>query len=199
MASIITKLLENTNTERRITYIFFPCLDNGGHYIKSNLSVADAENLPFAENSFDIVYSYGVLHHTPSTADAIQEVKRVLRPGGKARIMIYHKYSFVGYMLWFRYALLAGHPMRDFNYIYYSFLESPGTKAYTVKEALMMFQGFSSLKVWTKLSIGDLIKGSVGQRHEGIALSVAKMIWPRWLIKRFFKHHGLLLMIEAVK
>ena len=68
----------------------------------SDLRVADAENLPFPDKSFDIIYSYGVLHHTPDTARAIQEVHRVLRPGGLAKIMIYHSRSLVGYMLWLR-------------------------------------------------------------------------------------------------
>ena len=56
--------------------------------------VADAERLLFANNSFDIVYSHGVLHHTPDTAAAVREIHRVLRPGGKAVIMLYHRDSY---------------------------------------------------------------------------------------------------------
>lgn len=55
---------------------------------------ADAETLPFADASFDIVYSNGVLHHTNDTARAIDEVFRVLKPGGIAVIMLYCKSSF---------------------------------------------------------------------------------------------------------
>jgi ubiquinone/menaquinone biosynthesis C-methylase UbiE len=55
--------------------------------------VSDAENLPFENNSFDVVYSFGVLHHTPNTQKAIDEIHRVLRPGGKIIIMLYHKNS----------------------------------------------------------------------------------------------------------
>ena len=55
---------------------------------------ADAENLDFADESFDLVYSHGVLHHTPDTQKAIDEVHRVLRPGGRAVVMLYHRDSY---------------------------------------------------------------------------------------------------------
>lgn len=55
---------------------------------------ADAEHLDFADESFDIVYSHGVLHHTPDTAQAIREAHRVLVPGGRAVVMLYHRDSY---------------------------------------------------------------------------------------------------------
>ncbi len=55
---------------------------------------ADAENLDFADESFDLVYSHGVLHHTPDTAKAVREVHRVLKPGGRAVVMLYHRDSY---------------------------------------------------------------------------------------------------------
>jgi ubiquinone/menaquinone biosynthesis C-methylase UbiE len=73
-----------------------------------NITLGDAESLAFPDESFDIVYSWGVLHHSPNTLQAINEVKRVLKVGGIAKIMDYHTWSFVGYMLWVRYALLRG-------------------------------------------------------------------------------------------
>jgi ubiquinone/menaquinone biosynthesis C-methylase UbiE len=53
----------------------------------------DAESLSFEDHSFDVVYSNGVLHHTPNTAAVVGEIHRVLRPGGRAIIMLYAEES----------------------------------------------------------------------------------------------------------
>jgi glycosyltransferase involved in cell wall biosynthesis/ubiquinone/menaquinone biosynthesis C-methylase UbiE len=53
----------------------------------------DAETIPFDEASFDIVYSNGVIHHSPHTERIVSEIFRVLRPGGKAIIMVYAENS----------------------------------------------------------------------------------------------------------
>jgi SAM-dependent methyltransferase len=165
----------------------------------SDLRVADAEQLPFQDDSFDLIYSWGVLHHTPNTAAAIREVHRVLRPGGVARVMIYHRYSMTGFMLWTRYALLRGKPHRTLAEIYSRYLESPGTKAFSVKEAREFFIDFGVVQATTMLNFGDLLQGAAGQRHAGLLLEVARGLWPRWLIKRFFPRAGLMLLIEAAK
>jgi SAM-dependent methyltransferase len=58
----------------------------------------NAEKLSFEDESFDIVYSFGVLHQTAAPFRAIDEVFRVLRPGGLAKVMLYHKHSFNYYV-----------------------------------------------------------------------------------------------------
>jgi ubiquinone/menaquinone biosynthesis C-methylase UbiE len=62
--------------------------------LPGTFQTADAENLSFADESFDLVYSHGVLHHTPETAKAIQEIHRVLRSRGRAVVMLYHRGSY---------------------------------------------------------------------------------------------------------
>ena len=57
------------------------------------LARSDAEQLPFKDSSVDAVYSFGVLHHTPHIEVAIDEIWRVLKPGGLAIIGLYHRNS----------------------------------------------------------------------------------------------------------
>ena len=61
--------------------------------LKADFHHGDGEVLPFEDNSFDVVYSNGVIHHTPNTVQAVQEIRRVLKPGGKAIIMVYAENS----------------------------------------------------------------------------------------------------------
>ena len=50
----------------------------------------DAEILDFPSSSFDIVWTWGVIHHSSRTGRIVRELERVLRPGGSARIMVYN-------------------------------------------------------------------------------------------------------------
>lgn len=167
--------------------------------VASALSIGDAEELEFQADTFDCVYSWGVLHHSPDTPKAISEVYRVLRPGGTARIMIYHKWSLVGYMLWVRYALMRLRPWVTLTQIYARHLESPGTKAYSVDEAKRMFARFTGVQISTSLTHGDLLGSAAGQRHGGALLYLARKVWPRGLLRRYAGSHGLFMLIRAVK
>lgn len=158
--------------------------------LSSKLAVGDAERLEFSDESFDCVYSWGVLHHSPNTPKAVSEVWRILRRGGRASVMIYHKWSLVGFMLWIRYALLGLRPWLSLSDLYARYLESPGTKAYSIAEARRLFSHFSEVSICTVLTHGDLLESMAGQRHQGALLSLARNIWPRALIKRHLSRTG---------
>lgn len=167
--------------------------------LNSDLKVGDAENLPFSDDSFDLVYSWGVLHHSPDTPKAIQEVFRVLKKDGTAKIMIYHKYSFVGYLGWIRHALLKGKPFTSLTEIYDKYQESPGTKAYSISEARELFKQYRKVEIKTILCHGDLLTSYTGQSDKGMLLKIIKFLWPRQIIKTLFKSHGFFMLINATK
>lgn len=105
--------------------------------ITAELKVDDAENLSFQDNTFDIVYSFGVLHHTPDTQKSIDEVYRVLKPGGLAVIMLYHR--------------------RSYNYVIHRILDAPFDgnrkdrcpieRTYTRAEVGEMFSRYTDVQI----------------------------------------------------
>jgi SAM-dependent methyltransferase len=79
-----------------------------------DLKQGSALDLPFADDSFDMVFSHGVLHHVPEIRQAEREIHRVLRPGGELVIMMYARWSLnylVAIGLVRRAALLAAFPL----------------------------------------------------------------------------------------
>jgi SAM-dependent methyltransferase len=163
------------------------------------LLVGDGQRLPYLANTFDVVYSWGVVHHAPTPATVIHEALRVLKPAGCLKIMIYHKWSMVGFMLWVRYGLLRFRPFTSLATLYSRYLESPGTKAYSVREARELLAGCERVEISTTLTHGDLLSSEAGQRHQGILLKVARIVWPRWILAKLFPRLGLFMMITAWK
>lgn len=118
---------------------------------------ADAENLPLASDSFDIVFSNGVLHHTFDTQKGVKEVHRILKPGGKAVIMLYARHS---YMYWINLFLIKGLILgRRFRYQNWlgrvtewmsdrkQTVYNPKTEVYTPAEIRKLFSSFKEIKI----------------------------------------------------
>lgn len=123
---------------------------------RGDFAISDAETLPFADESFDVVYSNGVLHHTSDTVGAVRELHRVLRPGGLARVMLYHRGSaaFWGEII-LRHGLLhgellRGHSPEEIMSRHVEFNESGGSplvKVYSRGQARRLFSMFSEVKI----------------------------------------------------
>jgi len=161
-----------------------------------DLQISDAEQLPFAENSFDIIYSYGVMHHSPNTPQCLREARRVLKPGGEARIMVYHHPSITGMMLWLRYGLLRGKSLRQ---SVFDHLESPGTKTYSQAEALELFNGFEDVHMRQVFSPGDLLQHEPSERFQSWFYRIVWRLFPRGLLRTMGQRWGLFLLITARK
>lgn len=80
--------IDLTENAIRLTKKRFEILD-----LKSNIEQMDGENLSFADNTFDFVISWGVIHHSGNMKKILEEIFRVLKPNGQAHIMIYNKNS----------------------------------------------------------------------------------------------------------
>jgi SAM-dependent methyltransferase len=130
--------------------------------LTSDLRVADCESLPFPDDSFDVVYSWGVIHHTPDTPRAAREILRVLRPGGRFTVMVYNRYSLLAAQAWLVFAALRGRPTRRMRDVLASHVESPGTKAYTPREARALFDGAHEVRVDTVVTAYDM---RIGRRR----------------------------------
>jgi ubiquinone/menaquinone biosynthesis C-methylase UbiE len=102
--------------------------------LEADVQRGDAESIPFDDGTFDLVYSWGVLQHTPDTARAVAEVRRVTKPDGQARIMLYGRHSWVALGLWARYELLAGRPLTSLGESVARHMQGPRVKSYTEYE-----------------------------------------------------------------
>ena len=123
--------------------------------LTSELQRVDAEHLPFPDASFDLVYSWGVIHHSEHPELMVAEIRRVLKPGGTFIGMMYGRYSLKVLKTWIWFALLRGRPWMSFRQMLARYVESPGTKAYTVKECRALFAAFQEFHAEHVLTIYD--------------------------------------------
>jgi ubiquinone/menaquinone biosynthesis C-methylase UbiE len=149
--------------------------------LESRLQRVDAETLPFPDATFDVVYSWGVIHHSERPEDILSEIRRVLRPGGIFIGMVYGRRSLATFKVWIRHALLRGRPWRSFADVIWHHVESIGTKAYTTSEARALLAGFTSAQVEPLLTSYDLAS------------------FPRWLARFFPDDWGWFITLRATK
>lgn len=143
-----------TNVTRRIEAYQLPA--------PASLQVSDAENLPFPSDSFDLGYSFGVLHHTPDTEKAIAELVRVIKPGGEFKIMIYNRHSIWTINRWVKFALLKGRPWKSLDWVMWHHNESPGSKSYTRGETLRILERLplEQIQIDTVITAADYLASS---------------------------------------
>ena len=145
----------------------------------------NAELTPFADGTFDAVYSHGVLHHTVDTQRAIDEVHRVLKPGGEAVIMLYHRVS------WF---WLLSKVTR--TPVEHADADAPIVRVYSTAEVRQLFHAFKSVDVTTERFPAKTKKftGWKGLGFNGVFVPIFNAL-PTSITARWGRH----LMIRAVK
>jgi SAM-dependent methyltransferase len=152
---------------------------------------ASALDLPFPDAAFDSVYSIGCLHHTGNLPRAVQELHRVLIPGGRAVVMLYNRYSFralVSARLKYVKNLLTarcGRPgMQEFRRPVYDVNlrgePAPHTDFVSRGDVRRIFRAFSKIRVES-------------QNFEGYALFKGRVVVPR---ERVLSNLGRLLGLD---
>ena len=80
--------------------------------VDADVRQADAEALPYRDRTFDLVWSWGVIHHSARTTRVVREIARVTKPGGQARVMVYNRQGTAARYILLRHYLLGGEFLR---------------------------------------------------------------------------------------
>ena len=123
--------------------------------LKAGVCRADCENLPFGDESYDVVYSFGMIHHLSDPQKGVEEIYRVLKKGGCAKVMLYHVNSWVALNLWIRNGLLRGRPFISIDELMSRYMESSGTKIFSKKSASRLFSKFSDISIYVQITPYD--------------------------------------------
>jgi ubiquinone/menaquinone biosynthesis C-methylase UbiE len=123
--------------------------------LRGEFLLGDAERLSLPDGSFDVVYSFGVIHHTPHTQQVVDQIHRVLKPGGEAIVMVYAKHSWnywvqVVYRQWWRQKKRRTMSIADVLSAYTECSPSgarPLVKVYTARQCRALFKAFRSVRV----------------------------------------------------
>jgi SAM-dependent methyltransferase len=155
----------------------------GFQRVTGNLQVMNGERLQFASGSFDVVYAHGVLQYTANIRIMIEEIRRILKPGGEAILMVYNRYSWLNFM-----SKLFGVKLEH--------EDAPVLNTFSILQFRKILSGFSQVKIIperfpvpTRLHHG--IKAAV---YNGVFVSAFNRL-PKRLIRPFGWH----LMAKAIK
>lgn len=144
--------------------------------LRANLLEANAEELSMLPDAhFDLVYSFGVIHHTPQPRRVVEHIARVLKPGGELRLMVYNRWSYKTLSICLR-GLLRGRT--DFARLVAEESEaqfgSPVTYVYNTAEAAGLVAGLTVERQWVDHIFPYVIADYVQYRYR-------KQLWFRWL------------------
>ena len=153
------------------------------HGVTGDLQIMDGEHLDFNDESFDVAYAHGVLQYTADAKRMIQEIIRILKPGGEAILMVYNRYSWLNLL-----SRLFGVQLEH--------EDAPVLRKYSIHEFRRMLGGFSHVEiiperfpVKTRLHRG--LKALVYNRFFVGAFNLI----PRSIVRPFGWH----LMAKAIK
>jgi 2-polyprenyl-3-methyl-5-hydroxy-6-metoxy-1,4-benzoquinol methylase len=153
--------------------------------LPGDIREGDAQRLEFPDNSFDVVYAYGVLMHVENVDAAIDEIHRVLRPGGRALVVLYHRWSWYWLLVRLSGTNVESEPG-----------DPPVNRVYSRSEVWRLFSRFSSVQVTCNRFPKPTRRrrGYLADCYNHLFVAAWHLI-PRPLVKPFGWH----LIVTAVK
>lgn len=143
---------------------------------RADLRVANGEALPFADDSFEVVYGHGVLQYTADARRMVEECRRVLEPGGEAIFMVYNRVSWLNAL-----SQVMGVGLEH--------ADAPVLNTYSMPEFRRLLDGFGEVRIVPERFPvpSRLHKGWKGALYNGLFVGMFNAI-PRSLVRRFGWH-----------
>jgi ubiquinone/menaquinone biosynthesis C-methylase UbiE len=155
------------------------------HNLQATLEIGNAESLRYPANSFDFVVARGILMFTRKASRVVDEILRVLKPGGEANILLHNRFSWYVFL-----AKISG------TNLVHEAKDPPINKFYSVWQVQKMFGKFSSYQIFFDRFPLTTTKrtGTFAQLYNQLVVPFARTI-PNAIIKTF----GFYIIIKAIK
>lgn len=144
--------------------------------LTGDFRVADGEQMPFADNAFDLVYAHGVVQYTANPQRLVDECRRVLRPGGQAIFQVYNRVSWLNAL---SKVMKVGLEHDD----------APVLLKYSIGEFQRLLAGFSQVRVVPeRFPVKSRLHGGwKGAVYNGLFVGTFNVL-PRAAVRRFGWH-----------
>jgi ubiquinone/menaquinone biosynthesis C-methylase UbiE len=155
------------------------------HSLEANLMISNAEDLPYPSDSFDFIVARGLLMYTENDSNVMNEIWRILKPGGEANVLLHNRYSWYAVL-----AKIAG------TKLYSEPHDPPVNRLYSIQEVTTMLAKFSSYKIFF-----DRFP-AITKKRQGVVASLYNRVFvPLFnvLPKRPLRHTGFYIIAHAVK
>lgn len=144
--------------------------------LAADLRVANGEALPFPDNSFDYVYAHGVVQYTADPQRLVNEVRRVLKPGGEALFQVYNRISWLNALS----KLMKVGLEHD---------DAPVLLKYSIGEFKQLVSGFSQVRIVPeRFPVTSRLHGGwKGAVYNGLFVGTFNLL-PKSLVERYGWH-----------
>jgi ubiquinone/menaquinone biosynthesis C-methylase UbiE len=134
------------------------------------------EDLEFGDNSFDAVYAHSTLAYTPDPGRMVEEMRRVLKPGGEAYLVVYHSGSWLNFLS----TLFKTGMMRD---------DAPVFRQYSINQFRDLLSSFSRLDIMTdRFPVETKLNNGAASFLYNYLFVPAFNLIPRKFVKDFGHH-----------